>query len=30
MSTLLWDWLYHHINEIDVEYREFFGDKGLS
>lgn len=30
MSTLLWEWLYHHINEIDVEYREFFADKGLS
>jgi hemerythrin len=30
MSTLLWDWLYHHINEVDVEYREFFGDKGLT
>lgn len=30
MSTLLWDWLYHHINEIDVEYREFFADKGLT
>jgi len=30
MSTLLWDWLYHHINEIDVEYREFFAGKGLT
>ena len=30
MSTLLWDWLYHHINEIDVEYRDFFADKNLT
>ena len=30
MSSLLWDWLYHHINEIDYQYREFFLSKGLS
>ncbi|MFQ5643042.1 MAG: bacteriohemerythrin [Thiogranum sp.] len=30
MSSLLWDWLYHHINEIDYKYREFFQSKGLS
>jgi len=30
LSTLLWEWLYHHINEVDVEYREFFADKGLT
>jgi len=30
LSTLLWDWLYKHINEVDVEYREFFADKGLT
>ena len=30
MSSLLWDWLYHHINEIDYQYREFFVSKGLS
>ena len=30
LSTLLWDWLYHHINEVDYGYREFFQEKGLS
>lgn len=30
MSSLLWDWLYHHINEIDYQYRDFFLSKGLS
>lgn len=30
MSSLLWDWLYHHINEVDYQYREFFQQKGLS
>ncbi len=30
MSSLLWDWLYHHINQIDYQYREFFLSKGLS
>ena len=30
MSTLLWEWLYNHINEIDVEYRDFFAEKGLT
>ncbi|MCB1857187.1 MAG: hemerythrin family protein [Gammaproteobacteria bacterium] len=29
LSTLLWDWLYNHINEVDVQYRDFFADKGL-
>ena len=30
MSSLLWDWLYHHINEVDYQYREFFRSKGLT
>ena len=30
LSTLLWDWLYHHINEVDFVYREFFLEKGVS
>ena len=30
MSSLLWDWLYHHINEVDYQYRDFFLEKGLS
>jgi len=30
MSNLLWDWLYHHINKVDYQYREFFRSKGLS
>jgi len=30
MSSLLWDWLYHHINEVDYQYREFFRSKGLN
>ena len=25
--SMLWDWLIHHINEIDVDYREFFKSK---
>lgn len=29
LSSLLWDWLYHHINEIDYQYRDFFLSKGL-
>ena len=30
MSSLLWDWLYHHINEVDYQYRDFFQGKGLT
>lgn len=30
LGTLLWDWLYHHINEVDYGYREFFREKGLT
>jgi hemerythrin-like metal-binding protein len=30
MSSLLWDWLYKHINEVDYRYRDFFMGKGLS
>ena len=30
MSSLLWDWLYNHINTVDYQYREFFQQKGLS
>ena len=30
LSTLLWDWLYHHINEVDFVYRGFFREKGIS
>ncbi len=29
LSTLLWDWLYNHINEVDVQYRDFFAEKGV-
>lgn len=29
MQTLLWGWLYGHINEVDYKYREFFLSKGL-
>ena len=29
LSTLLWSWLYGHINEVDFKYREFFRSKGL-
>lgn len=29
LSTLLWKWLYEHINEVDFKYREFFLSKGL-
>ncbi len=29
LSTLLWNWLYGHINEIDFRYREFFLSKGV-
>ncbi|MCZ7597540.1 MAG: bacteriohemerythrin [Gammaproteobacteria bacterium] len=28
-SSMLWDWLIHHINEEDYKYREFFRGKGL-
>ncbi len=27
-KSLLWDWLINHINQVDVEYREFFQNKG--
>jgi|SaaInl4_150m_RNA_FD_contig_41_1473458_length_593_multi_3_in_0_out_0_1 hemerythrin len=27
-KAMLWDWLIHHINEIDVEYRGFLKAKG--
>jgi len=30
MSSLLWDWLYNHINTVDYQYRDFFLSKGLS
>jgi len=30
LSSLLWDWLYKHINEVDYRYREFFRSKGLN
>ncbi len=30
LSTLLWDWLYKHINEVDYQYGEFFRAKGIS
>ncbi len=30
MNSLLWDWLYKHINEVDYQYRDFFQAKGLS
>ena len=29
LSTLLWTWLYGHINEVDFRYRDFFLSKGL-
>lgn len=29
LSTLLWNWLYGHINEIDFRYREFFLSQGV-
>lgn len=29
LSTLLWDWLYKHINEVDYHYRDFFLEKGV-
>ena len=29
LKTLLWSWLYGHINEVDFKYREFFLSKGL-
>ncbi|MBF0380820.1 MAG: hemerythrin family protein [Magnetococcales bacterium] len=25
----LWEWLFHHINVVDVAYRDFFIEKGL-
>lgn len=30
LGSLLWDWLYKHINEVDYQYRDFFRDKGLT
>ncbi len=30
LSTMLWDWLYQHINETDYAYRDFFIEKGVS
>jgi hemerythrin len=30
LSSMLWDWLYNHINTVDYQYREFFREKGLS
>ena len=30
MGSLLWDWLYNHINTVDYQYRDFFLSKGLS
>ncbi len=29
LSTLLWDFLYRHINEEDAEYGEFYREKGV-
>lgn len=29
LSTLLWHWLYHHINVEDLGYREFFLSRGV-
>ena len=29
MTDLLWGWLYHHINEVDYKYRDFFMEKGV-
>ncbi|MFC1664208.1 bacteriohemerythrin [Pseudomonadota bacterium] len=28
-GSMLWDWLIHHINEVDYKYREFLQEKGL-
>jgi hemerythrin len=28
-GTMLWDWLIHHINEVDYKYREFLREKGV-
>ena len=30
MGSLLWDWLYNHINTVDYQYRDFLLSKGLS
>jgi len=27
--TLLWDFLYVHINEVDIKYKEFLEEKGI-
>ena len=27
LSSMLWDWLYNHINTVDYQYREFFQKK---
>jgi hypothetical protein len=29
LSTLLWDFLYVHINEVDIKYKEFMEEKGI-
>jgi len=29
MNTLLWNWLYVHINDVDFRYRDFFLSKGV-
>ena len=29
LSTMLWNWLYNHINVEDYKYREFFLEKGV-
>ncbi|MCP3867346.1 MAG: hemerythrin family protein [Gammaproteobacteria bacterium] len=29
LTDMLWGWLYHHINEVDYEYRDFFMEKGI-
>ena len=29
LSTLLWDFLYVHINEVDIKYKEFLEEKGI-
>ncbi len=29
LSNLLWDFLYVHINEVDIKYKEFLEEKGV-
>ncbi len=29
LSNLLWDFLYIHINEVDIKYKEFLEEKGI-